>query len=183
VGKHFLERDDLLFRLVSSVVDKDVDNWNFLLQPFPEIAIRLIADEYPSSLIFIRFTFLLNVHADHATTWPKIVLPHPQATAAENSDFQHRYFAPAKLLEVSMVDVEVVFPLPDTRAFVVCLVVFQQWVGLGFACLARGVRVCVSVKTVPLLRIRKASFRRHEISQQTSVYGWSSYITTQQLGE
>ena len=57
---------------------------------------------------------------------PKIVLPHFQTAAAENSNLQYVNFLAAEFRKVSFVTLEIVIVFPDSPSFLMLGKIFQQ---------------------------------------------------------
>src|SRR5271165_4855485 len=98
--KDLLECHDLLMSHVATVVHHDVEVRDFALESPPEVAVALVADEdfYRRSLV--DPAGVLDVHAVDETVRSEVVLPHPEAAAAVDADFQDAYRAPDELGEM-----------------------------------------------------------------------------------
>jgi hypothetical protein len=63
IRHEFLERDDLLLRLMAAIVDDDVHDRNVLAELLPEGAIGLIAHENAGVLVFVNLARIVDVNA------------------------------------------------------------------------------------------------------------------------
>src|SRR5262245_6061438 len=100
--QHLLESHDLLFGLVSAVVDDDVDSGHLPAQRLPECAVGLVADEDPRALVLICFAGRLDVDAVDMTAGPEVRLPHVEASAAVHADLHEVNFLADELAEVTL---------------------------------------------------------------------------------
>ena len=107
------QRDDLLAGQVAAVVDDDVDSRHLLHEATPEPAVCLIADEDPDVVAFVRPTGVLDVHSVDVAASAKIVLPHGEASTAEDADLHDMDLSADELGKVSVIDLEVVAPFPN----------------------------------------------------------------------
>src|SRR5262249_42062869 len=76
MGQQGLERDDLLFRLVASIIDNDIDSWHGRLDPPPETAVGLIADEDLDSAGLVGAARRVNVDTNDLALGTEVVRPH-----------------------------------------------------------------------------------------------------------
>jgi hypothetical protein len=113
MGEQFLKADDLLFGLMSAVIDDKIKDRHFRSKPAPEFSIGLIADEHFDHAALVALARLLDVNAINVCFGAKIVAPHFEAAAAVYANFKHVGFAISETAEVSMVDVKIVIPLPN----------------------------------------------------------------------
>ena len=113
VRKQLFKRDDLVLGEMATIVDHDIQRWNFLFEPFPKTPIALIANEYPDGVAFIGSTRRLDIDPVDPATRSEIILPHFQAAATVDSYLQNVDFTIPKAAEMSVVNIKVVDPLPD----------------------------------------------------------------------
>jgi hypothetical protein len=102
--------------LVPAVVDDHVDHWDFFAKGSPKCWICLVADEDSDAVGFVSTAVRLDVDSIYAGTRAEVMSPHPQASSAEDADFDHVYLAADELSEVALVYREVMAPLPDPGA-------------------------------------------------------------------
>jgi hypothetical protein len=113
MGEQLLKADDLLFGLVSAVIDDKIKERHFPPKLAPEISIGLIADKHFDQVVLVGLACWFDVNAINVSFGAKIVAPHFKAAAAVNANFKHVGFATSETAEVSMVDVKIVIPLPN----------------------------------------------------------------------
>ena len=77
----------------------------------------LVANEYLSPFILIDLAVLFDVDSDDSRFRAEVVSPHSEATAAVNTNLKHMDISADELLKMTVVNVEVVSPLPDSRSF------------------------------------------------------------------
>jgi hypothetical protein len=78
----------------------------------------LIADEDLHTVAFVRFTGWLDIDSIDVGASLEIVAPQCETSATIDADLHDMDIAVAKLHEVSMVDIEIMVPLPDSGAFI-----------------------------------------------------------------
>jgi hypothetical protein len=96
-----------------SVIDEDIQLWQLFFDMSPKHRIRLISDEYFSTVIPIGLAGRFNVDAINTASGPEIILPHPETSSAVDTDLHDMDFFADKLAEVSVINLKVVHPLPD----------------------------------------------------------------------
>jgi hypothetical protein len=106
---------DLLSRLVATIVYDDVECRHFAKEFLPETRIGLVPDEDVDAVPLVNAASRLEIDSIKLGTGTEILSPHLEASAAEDSDFDDINTPPDELMEVSVVDIKVVPPLPDAR--------------------------------------------------------------------
>src|SRR5436309_2126584 len=99
---------------MASVVNDDVENRDLLPEAPPEITVGLISNEYAHRITFVSFAGRFDVDAIYFAPRSEVVSPHLQAAATVDADFQDVCIASAKTVEVAVVDLKVVVPLPNS---------------------------------------------------------------------
>src|SRR6267143_1966127 len=115
---------------MAAIVDNDVNVRNLMFEPPPEIAVALIAYENLDGAVLVRLTSGLDIDAINLAARSKVILPHFQTTAAVDPDLEDAGCAIPKSIKVSVVNVKVMLPLPDSGSLFVCFKEEPQRVGL-----------------------------------------------------
>jgi len=117
VPQQLLEAYNLLLGQMAAVVYDDIEDRHRLAKFAPELAVSLVADEdlHLAALIDTAGRFDIDAIDMHFGT--KIVAPHVQTSAAINADFKEVNLLIAKPVKMTVVNIEVVEPLPNAGAF------------------------------------------------------------------
>src|ERR1700704_730528 len=145
--EQFFQGDELLFRKVPSIVDDDIDKGCGLLHVRPERPIGLVTDENLCPLVFKGATRLMDIPPVDFSVLSKILFPHQKTAAAVNTDLQHVDLSTDESVKVSLIDIEIVSPLPNSRSFLVRLeirrhlirrhrILIRQLRSIGESCLS-----------------------------------------------
>jgi len=117
---------------MTAIVDNDVNVLNLMFEPPPEIAVALIAYENLDTAFLVHLTSGLDIDSINLAVRSKVILPHFQTTAAKDPDLEDADSAIPKSIKVSVVNVKVMLPLPDSRSLFVCFKKEPQRVGLAW---------------------------------------------------
>src|SRR5215208_2880535 len=112
--KHLLQRCYLLMGFVPAVVDYDVERRNFPLKRLPELRAGLIADEDLDLFVFVSLTSWFDVNTVYLCLRPEVVFPHFQTPATVDSDLKDVNFTPGEAGKVTVINLEIVSPFPNT---------------------------------------------------------------------
>ena len=77
----------------------------------------LVTDENLYPLVFKGPTRLMDIHAVDFSVLSKILFPHQKTAAAINTDLEYVDLSTDESAKVSLMDVEIVSPLPNSRSF------------------------------------------------------------------
>jgi hypothetical protein len=77
----------------------------------------LVTDENLCPLVFKGPTRLMDIHAVDFSVLSKILFPHQKTAAAINTDLEYVDLSTDESAKVSLMDVEIVSPLPNSRSF------------------------------------------------------------------
>src|SRR4051812_21335874 len=116
MGQYLFQRDQLLFRLMTAIIDHHIDRFISLAKRSPELAVRLIADGDFRLLILVGSTLRRDIDAGDAHPRTEVVTPQIEASTAVNADLHDMRVRPHEFSEVAVINVEVVKPFPDPAA-------------------------------------------------------------------
>ncbi len=129
VREHFLEGHHLLFRVVTPVIDQNIQDGHFLPKSLPERPVGLVPDVDRRVRVFVYLALRLDIHPVDLASLAEIVPPHEHAAAAVHADLNDRHIAADELPEVAVIDLEVVAPLPYPRPLLDALEICSQGIG------------------------------------------------------
>ena len=78
---------------------------------FYYIRISLASYEYLYSFFFVLFAFGIYINAYYSTSIPKVIFPHRQRAAAEDSDLYENWLIISKSREMPLIYVKIVHEL------------------------------------------------------------------------
>src|SRR5689334_9191075 len=106
---------------MTPVVDDYIEHRHFPLEAFPKLSVCLVTYENLHRPVFVGFAPGLNVHSVYLASRTKIFLPHLQAAAAVNSDFQNVNILATKATKMPFINLEVMveFPYPASRLMLI----------------------------------------------------------------
>src|SRR5450756_402473 len=99
---------------MSAVVDDDVKLWNITQETLPKGWIGLVANKYARARSLVCLACRFDVYAIDLGALSKVVMPHAEASAAENPDLHDVDLSTDELPKVPFIDRKVVSPLPYT---------------------------------------------------------------------
>ena len=148
--QHLLQTHLLLPRRMTAVVDDDVERWDVTTEACPERPILLVADMNRHILGLICHSAVVEIHPVNVGSFTEIRLPHPQTTAAEDADFSELDLLSPEFGKVSVVNLEVMPPLPDSRSGMISVKKLLQRIRRRLSIIAPGLTMVYVAERIHL---------------------------------
>jgi hypothetical protein len=116
-------------RRVTTVVNYDVNPRYLIEEIAPETPVGLVPDEDAYTLALVGPARRLDIYTVKSAAVTEVVLPHLEAPAAEDADVEDVDLVPDELPQMSVVDVEVMAPLPQPGTIRVPVEVLLECIG------------------------------------------------------
>ena len=113
---------------MTAVINNDINILYLLPEVSPKITVALVSDENLGPFVFVGPALRPQIDPVNKRLRSKVRFPHGETAAAKDSYLNYSDFLSHKLLKMTMINLEIMLPLPNASAVGHRLEICSQWI-------------------------------------------------------